>query len=521
MATAANQPADNPVPGKKTYGQILKSSAIIGGSSAVNIGLNIIRTKVMAILLGPAGFGLFGVYNAILDLVRSVGGMGINTSGVRQIAEADGTGDKVKLAKTVITLRRVAFGCAAFGALLLVAFSKPISQFSFGDLNHVGMLMMLALAVVFLDISAGQAAVIQGLRRLGDLARMNIRGAIYGTILSIAIVFYFYQQGEPERGIVPALVAVAAMTVLTSWWYARQVKVEPVRMTATEISTEVSGLLKLGLVFMTTALMSMAVAYVVRIIVLRQLGESDAGYFSAAWQLGGIYVGFILSAMGTDFYPRLTAVAKDDTECNRLVNEQTEVGLLMAGPGVLGTLTFAPIVILLFYSDRFAPAVEILRWICLGMLLRVASWPMGFILGAKGLRKAIFFSELAVSLFQIGLAWLCVKRFGVDGAGIAFFGTYIVYGLMIFIIVRSVSGFTWSGENIRIGLVFSIVIAAVFVGWYYLPRYVAVSGSIIATTVMSYLSAKKLCALVPLDRLPRPVRWVAKILKLSSVDPVS
>jgi PST family polysaccharide transporter len=518
MATVANQTADNSVPGKKTYGQILKSSAIIGGSSAVNIGLNIVRTKVMALLLGPAGFGLFGVYNAILDLVRSVGGMGINTSGVRQIAEADGSGDKVKLAKTVITLRRVAFLCGAFGALLLVVFSKPISQFSFGDTDHVWMLMLLALAVIFMDISAGQAAVIQGLRKLGDLARMNIRGAIYGSILSIAIVFYFYQQGEPERGIVPALVAVAAMTVLTSWWYARQVRVEPVQMTSAEISTEVSGLLKLGFVFMATALMSMAVVYVVRIIVLRQLGESDAGYFSAAWQLGGIYVGFILSAMGTDFYPRLTAVAKDNVECNRLVNEQTEVGLLMAGPGVLGTLTFAPIVILLFYSDKFAPAVEVLRWICLGMLLRVASWPMGFILGAKGLRKAIFLSELAISLFQIGLAWVCVRQFKVDGAGMAFFGAYVAYGLMIYLIVKSVSGFAWSPENKRIGLLFLVVIAAVFVGWYHLPRYIAVAGSIIATIAMSYYSAKKLCALVPLDRLPKPVRWVAKVLKLSTVN---
>ena len=89
----ANQAADPSSSGKKTYGQILKSSAIIGGSSAVNLGLSIVRTKVMAVLLGTSGFGLFGIYLGILDLVRAIGGMGINTSGVRQIAEADGSGD--------------------------------------------------------------------------------------------------------------------------------------------------------------------------------------------------------------------------------------------------------------------------------------------------------------------------------------------------------------------------------------------------------------------------------------------
>src|ERR1700688_1274296 len=76
---------------KGTYGQIVKSSALIGGSSVLNIAIGIVRTKVMAMLLGPAGFGLFGVYGSIANLTQSVAGMGINSSGVRQIAEAVGS----------------------------------------------------------------------------------------------------------------------------------------------------------------------------------------------------------------------------------------------------------------------------------------------------------------------------------------------------------------------------------------------------------------------------------------------
>jgi enterobacterial common antigen flippase len=254
--------------------------------------------------------------------------------------------------------------------------------------------------------------------------------------------------------------------------------------------------------------------------VLRQLDESAAGYYAAAWQLGGIYVGFILSAMGTDFYPRLTAVANNNVECNRLVNEQAEVGLLMAGPGVLGTLTFAPIVIDLFYSTKFGPAVEVLRWICLGMLLRVASWPMGFILGAKGARKAIFLSELSIGLLQIGLAWVCIKQFGLNGTGIAFFASYIGYGCLIYLIVRSVSGFRWSRENKQIGVLFLTLITALFIGRYLLPGVVVVASGVLITLAASYYSAKKLCALVPLDKLPKPVRWFANVLKIVPAKPV-
>src|SRR5215467_12933122 len=73
---------------KHTYDQILKSSALVGGSSVMNIAIGIVRVKAMAVLLGPAGFGLFGLYGSIANLTQSIACMGINSSGVRQIAGA-------------------------------------------------------------------------------------------------------------------------------------------------------------------------------------------------------------------------------------------------------------------------------------------------------------------------------------------------------------------------------------------------------------------------------------------------
>src|SRR5208337_3218913 len=102
------------------------------------------------------------------------------------------------------------------------------------------------------------------------------------------------------------------------------------------------------------------------------------------WTLSTLYVGFVLNAMGADFYPRLTSLAADNMMVNRLVNEQTEMGLLIAVPGVLATLTLAPWVLKIFYSVQFVPAVEIVRWQIVGILLRVVSWPMGFVQLAKG-----------------------------------------------------------------------------------------------------------------------------------------
>src|SRR6185295_14160468 len=116
---------------KKTYGQILKSSVLIGGSSFFNIGLGIVRTKVMAILLGPAGVGLMGLYSSVIDLTQSIAGMGINSSGVRQIAEAVGSGDTTRIARTAKVLRWISVVLGLLGAILLAAFCVPISRLTF------------------------------------------------------------------------------------------------------------------------------------------------------------------------------------------------------------------------------------------------------------------------------------------------------------------------------------------------------------------------------------------------------
>ena len=88
--------------------------------------------------------------------------------------------------------------------------------------------------------------------------------------------------------------------------------------------------------------------------------------------------------------------------------------MLLAGPGVLATLTFAPMVITLFYSADFDAAADVLRWICFGAMLQVISWPMGFIIVAKGAQRIFFLAELAWAAVNIGFAWICINSFGLS-----------------------------------------------------------------------------------------------------------
>ena len=479
-----------------SYGQIFKSTAFTGGASVINILLGIVRTKVMAVLLGPSGVGLIGLYMTIIGLASTLSGMGIGSSGVRQIAEAAGSEDQERIARTIKTLRRTTLVLGAVGALLLAAFSLPLSMLTFKDHAHAVAIAVLGITVLFGAVSTGQSALIQGLRHIANLARLNILAALTGTVIGLPLIWWLR-----ARGIVPLLVVLSAMGLLFSWWFARRITVAPVRLTYRETVREARGLLGWGLAFMVSGLMIAAVAYVTRLLIVRQLGLNAAGYYSAAYTLSGIYAGFILQSMGVDFYPRLTAVAEDHFTVNRLVNEQAEIALLLAVPGVLGTLTLAPFVIRVFYAGAFDPATAVLQWQVLGILGRIISWPVGIILLAKGAGKLFLISESLTCAINVGLVWLLIPRFGVKGAGMAFAAMYTWEAVFVFFLATRLTDFRWSRLNLQMLGWMLPVVAGVFVATYYLPFAWSLPLGLATTLLAGLICLKGLLRRVPPHRL--------------------
>lgn len=482
---------------KHSYRDILSSSAVIGGSSAINVVIGMVRTKAMALLLGPTGFGVMGAYMQLVELARNVAQMGLGSSGVRQIADAVASGDDRRVALTVMVLRRLSLVCALTGAVLMVVLSAPISSLTFGSDDHAGAVALLA-AAVFLSVVAGsQGALLQGMRRIADMARIAVLGGLLGTLVGIPMVYVF-----GEAGLASTLVVMAALSLLMSWWYSRSVPIQVPTLDGAGLRSESAAMLKLGLAFMASGLLMNGAAYAVRVIVLRKSGLDAAGIYTAAWTLGGLYSGFVLQAMGTDFYPRLVGVVKDHEECNRVVNEQARVSLLLAVPGVLATLTAAPLVITLFYSSQFGAAVEVLRWICLGMAVRVLTWPIGYIVLAKNVQLLFFCIELAWAATNVGLTWVCVEAFGVAGAGMAFLASNTLHAVWLQPVVRHLSGFRWSAENLRAAGLSFVLVTAVFSGFRMLPLVPATALGITLTIASTLYSIRTLTVLVAPQQLP-------------------
>ncbi len=464
-----------------SYRQIFKSTALVGGAQVFMILIGIVRTKALALLLGPSGIGTAGLYQSATALIANVSGMGIGVSGVRQIADAAASNDSIKISRTIIALRRTSAIAGFIGLLAVLALSVPLSRLSFEDESHATGIAIMSLSVFFAGLTAGQTALLQGLRRLRDMAMASLLGSLLGAAVSIALVWFLR-----ERGIALYLVAVSACGLLASWWFARRVPLEPVSMSWRETWAEARPLLALGLAFMVSGLFSMAGAYASNLLIRRELGSDILGLYQATWTLSNLYVGIVLSAMGADFAPRLTAAINDHPVMNRLVNEQTEMGLLIAVPGVLATITLAPWVLMVFYSSEFVGAAEIIRWQIIGIALRVVSWPMGLVLVAKGKGRLFMASEGIMAVLNVSLLAAGMKLWGAEGIGISFALYYLIFTAVILAIVRSLSGFAWSARCVKVLVPSIIVTAAAFAAARFLPQAWALVAGAAVTAAASY-----------------------------------
>lgn len=427
---------------ESSHKQILRSSAIIGGASVLNILIGLLRMKVVAVLLGPAGVGLIGILNNLMSAGSTVAALGFGNVGTRQIAQARGRDDQA----AVDAARRALFWgtmvLALIGAGVFWLAKGIIAEHVLGDATLATYVGWVSLGIALTVAAGSQRALLTGMRRIGDIARITITSSFASALVGIAAVYFFGEAGV----VLLVISAPLAGFIISHIFVAKLPRLKTERTPLNKLSEQWVTLARLGTAFMVAGLSVTLGQLAVRSMVQQQLGTENLGYFQAAWAISMTYIGFVLSAMGTDYYPRLTAAIHDKETARRLVNEQAQVAILLAGPVLVAMLALAPWVIRLLYTEEFLPAVTVLRWQILGDALKVLSWPMGFIILACGRGTIFMAKEAAVMGVFVIATWLMLPIFGLEATGIAFFVMYAVNVPLLFVITRSLIGFSWSKE---------------------------------------------------------------------------
>ena len=419
---------------QQSYRKVLNATSLFGGVQFINIILRLIRSKAIALLIGPIGMGISNLLLTTMELINGLTNLGLERSAVKDISLANTNSNSKSVAITISILKKLVWLTITVGVILMVLSAPWLSEIAFGNKDYTISFRWISIALLFKQLSSSQLAILQGLRKLKSLAKANLLGNFIGLLITLPLYYYYKIDA-----IVPAIIIATFMSFVFTYYYSHKLDIKSVTISRKEAVSEGKGMINLGVMLSLSSLITLLVAYIIRIYIgsaneTEELGLIDVGLYSAGFVILNSYVGIIFNAMGTDYFPRLSEIANDIKKLRKTVLEQATVAILLITPIIVVFLACAPFIIVILYSHEFSPIVAMVTWGILGMIFKAVSWSMGYMIIAKGdskvfIKTAIGFNTILLSINIIGYHFG-----GLEGVGISFFIYYIIHFIAIRII---------------------------------------------------------------------------------------
>lgn len=461
---------------------VLKAMSIFGSVQMVHIVCSVIRTKLVALFIGPAGVGLFGIFNSAIEMVSNLTQLGVGSSSVRNIAMS---ADENHANLVIRVVRRLGWILGGLGAITIMVTAPLLSKNSFGDTGHAWQFQLLAVCMMLNAVTATNVAVMQGLKRYRNLARTSLCSAIGGIAVS-APLYYFLGINS----IIPSLIG-ASLAGFAAMLFNRP-KTPSTPLTTKIIFDTGRSILTLGFFMTVTGFCNYFASYIFISWLNIHSGVEAAGHFQAGYTLFNKYAGLIFSSLAVEYYPRLASVAKSAIKTRSFVNHETLLLQWILMPVIILFILFAPILVRLLYSAEFIEIVPLVTIGIVGTTLRAVSWCMAFTILARGDGKIYLATELISSALYVALNIAGYKIGGLAGIGVAYIIWYAMYTISIGIVYRRFYGLHL-GRNVIIitasGFFISVVAAgiALATSLWWLNIILAVSA-----TAVSFFQLKRL-----------------------------
>ena len=203
---------------KTSYGTIFKTTFLFGFVQVFKAVVSILKNKIAAVLIGPEGMGILGIYQSVISMIQTGAGLGVNQSAVRDVSEANASGNTNIISKIISVVNKVILYTGLLGCVVTLCLSYWLSDWTFEDNTHIISYCILSLAIALNIIDETKQAILKGMRQLRVLAKAGMIGSAAG-LFATAPLYYFFGKD----GIVPALLIGSIVAVLVSSHYVEKI----------------------------------------------------------------------------------------------------------------------------------------------------------------------------------------------------------------------------------------------------------------------------------------------------------
>ncbi|MEU1403926.1 lipopolysaccharide biosynthesis protein [Streptomyces sp. NPDC005728] len=298
--------------------------------------------------------------------------------------------------------------CAAGVFLLTLDAWGPSYRFLHGPVNGLGFIA----AVVAWNLLTLQDGVLTGLR---SAPWVPVGNTVFSAVkLGLLVAF---AVAIPATGVFVSWVAAIATSVVPLGLLVFR-RLVPKHVKATENHAEPPTPREIGRFLAgdyTGSLFSLAVVYLVPVIIASQVSSEDNAYFYITTTIGGttnllaINMGASLTVEGSHDPGRLAADTRAALKRMTRIMLPIAGGLFVGAPWILGV-----------FGDGYADAATpLLRWFAVGAVVRVVMETYFAVLRAQSRTAGLAWLQGLLCALVLGLTLLLLPRMGLTGAGVA------------------------------------------------------------------------------------------------------
>jgi len=403
-------------------------------ASGVSMAANLVRGKLAAVFLGPAGVGVFNQLSLMWNLFQTGGSLGAFNGLVQHGTEAMVAKDEAALHRLASTwwILLTAFSCllAAVGAFA----SGTISNWLLGDHGaHANLVALMLVSIPFAVTGQVYRALLAAARRVPQLVRAQIVSDVGGAIVFAASV--------PVLGLPGAIIGFSTIHLIfyliTAYSVRKTLGAGYVRPRLSEFRW---ALVRSNIGFGASGLAMIALSNLSVVIVSRlvidELGIGANGIFSNAWRIASVYLGAVTTTAISYYLPTL-ARAESDEQMSRDVNATVRFYLYLLPPIMAAIMAASEPIVWIILSSKFLAVAPLLLIFVPAELMRILAETVGMpLLARRKLRPFTALFAFQTAIF-VGGAAILLPRFGLIGAAAAYGAATTITSFATYVTCRS------------------------------------------------------------------------------------
>jgi len=396
----------------------VKSVGLLGFQRIIVLILAIIRIKVSAVFLEPAGVGIVSQVSSFRGLLQQFVNLGVGAGVTKYTAEYSSKQDRESLERL---LQTVASAVVVTGLIIFFTstlFAPQLAQLVLADRSRALLFVLTGAAIPLMAQVEVINRCLQGMLKIQAMVVLAIVGSALGLVITVPLIIL---TGVTGAVLSITLTAFFSFVIGQVYLHRTVLREYSIRLRPAIPEKRISvNLLRFGGTRGIVAVVEILTLLTIRSVIIKQLGAESNGLYQVAFGMSNQYLGLVMGAVWMYGMPKAAAMLGNPSGIAKLQNDALRLLFLTLMPFMILLLVFRGVWIPLLFSQAFLGAYSLIGWQMIGDFFRAVTWAANLTIIARERFSFLVGLNIIFYSVQLGSFWLLLPHIGLKAAPVSY-----------------------------------------------------------------------------------------------------